>query len=347
MAITIEAPEIVIRPSELSSINDCKRSWYWSRKRWPWGVSTGQWTGQFIHKGLEIYYKCHRDPQAVVDHYFDESRRIVLELQEKHPRSQESILTCQDQGLKYIKHYLQYDAVHPLEGKILGVEERLTHRIWEPDTHIFHPRLKLSGKIDLVLEDGGKILVIDHKGFADGTYSRLGRLEDLILVDFQLTGYAYLWWRQTGILPHRVGLNILLKNLPEPPSRLKSGSLSKSLSQKTTGALYRQTVEELGLNIDDYETVIDHFERLSYSAYFVRVYATRSLKHLHAFENHLWQIGQEISGMLLNPRLAYPSPSIYRCGSCPFIQACYEEDSGGDSEAILSGYPLVDWDSTL
>jgi hypothetical protein len=315
---------ILLRVSELSSLGDCRRQWWWYRHWSPPTESTGLLEGELVHRGLEVYYRSNRSLEAV----------------RREPTNNPLVDAI-------VQHYADYDnTVEQLEGSIEFVEKRFTVPLRNPDTGEERGDLLLSGKCDLGLRNGRGLRLVDHKAFSPRTLARLGNLENVVLVDWQLTGYAYLVWRATGELPREVILNILVKVVPQKPYLLRDGTPSRSRSQPTTGVLYRQTLDELGLDHQPYRDILDFYDR-DYSSFFRRVISTRSRAELEAYERHLWRIGQEVASLVSDPSLVYPSPSLYRCGSCPFLQACKEADSGGDPEAILSLWPVAQIDLEL
>ncbi len=347
MPFQADLSEVILRASELAFIDDCRRQFLWGRQYATGAPSRGLITGAFGHKGLEIYYRTHCDPRAVVDSYNRETSLIFEKLYQQFPDAFELISNSRQDALDYCHHYMQYDEMHPFLGTVVAVENRLTYPVLNPETKEEHPRLRLSGKVDLVLDQEKGLAIVDHKFFADGTYARLGQLPNTVLVDSQLTTYAYLYWRKTGIVPKKVILNIILKGLPEAPPLLKNGTLSKSHSMKTTGALYRQAVEHHGLEVEDYEDIISFYHGIGYDQYFVRLEASRNRKQLEAFERMVWEKGKVVLAILDDPNQAYPSASVYRCGSCPFIQACVSADDGGDVQIYLDQLPEADPEADL
>lgn len=297
-----------LRVSEIPHINQCRRQWGWYRQYVPPEDRRAQEESELIHRGLEQYYRRGRVPPD--------------DLSAQVPPHLWSILD----------HYFEYDRLNPLGGEVVSVEDRMTVPLRSPSGDE-DPEIVLTGKCDLLLRSSQGLRVIDHKALSPRTVSSLGNLDELALVDGQLTGYAYLVWRTTGEVPAEVGLNILIKLPPQPPATLRDGSLSRSLSQQTTGLIFRRELKARGLDPTLYQDVLSHYDRL-YSVFFRRSFATRTLSELIAYEQHLWSLSRELSQGHL-----YPSPSLYRCGRCPFLQPCKEADAGGDPEAMMAGWP--------
>ncbi len=60
--------------------------------------------------------------------------------------------------------------------------------------------------------------------------------------------------------PSEFVYDIVKKEAPKPPELLKKGGLSKAKNQNTTVEMYRQAIEDHGLNPADYEDILQHLE---------------------------------------------------------------------------------------
>lgn len=297
------------------------------------------WTGVFGHAGLEGYYKSGRDPVQARRSFDVRSRKITSDLIRRAPREEETIWRCRVEASQLIDHYFVFDReIEQLAGDIVDVERRVTINLRDPDTGEEDPDTFLSGKRDLVLSRPNGIAIVDHKFLSPRTVDL--RALPATAVDIQFTAYAYLYWREHGVVPRSIFMNVVVKSIPQLPNPIRNGSaLSKDKAQPTTGALYRQALKERGLSIEGYEEILEYFDDRGYSNFFLRVETRRNEEELLSFERTVWELGTIARQLVEEPeRYAFPSGSIYRCGFCPFLEPCKSADDGGDPESYF-------WDS--
>lgn len=112
----------------------------------------------------------------------------------------------------------------------------------------------IKGVIDVVWKhnETGRILITDYK-FSTGVKG----MED-ILLDEQMYIYAVAYASANGISIDDIDIGYI--NIPKAemvkPRVLRNGSLSKDKAQNTTYNLYLETINELNLNVGDYEDVL-------------------------------------------------------------------------------------------
>lgn len=328
--------EIILRPSELAYVGDCRRQSHWNSLYVTKQSAPALWTGQFGHLGLEGYYKSGRDPDQARRSFDLRSRQLYSKLITRYPRDESTIWRCRSESAQLLDHYLIYDTqVEQLSGAIVDVERRVTLPLRDPDTGEESEDLFLSGKRDLVLARGDGIAIVDHKFLSPRTID--SGVLPAIEVDIQFTAYAYLFWREKGVVPSSIFVNVVIKSVPQAPTVIRNGSaLSKDRSQPTTGALYRRALQEYGIDPEGYEGILEYFDDKGYSNFFLRIESRRNESEMWAFERTVWEIGKIVRQMREAPdRYAFPSGSIYRCGWCPFLEPCKSADDGGDSEAYF------------
>jgi hypothetical protein len=289
------------------------------------------WMGTLTHLGMQNYYSKGRKVEPALKAMDKFIKVSMLEFQGTYKGAWEmfrqEVEDAADLCLSVMHNYSIYDEEDPFDGKVLAIEEKVRVPLG--------PGLNLSGRIDLVLESDTGIWVVDHK--------TAGSLYDLkgLDVDEQLTGYAYLLWKSRGVIPTGVLYNVLVKDLPAEPKVLKSGSLSQDKSQKTVYALYQSKIQELDLDPSDYTDYLTYLEGMGWSKFFQRDGATRNEHELLSFEERAKRKGEDIVAILKNPaKNAYPSPSTFRCSSCPYLGACKAMEDGGDYQSILNEHFL-------
>lgn len=109
----------------------------------------------------------------------------------------------------------------------------------------------IKGVIDVVWKhkESGKVLITDYK------FSNTDKGQEDILLDEQMYIYAVVYAHLNGLQLDDIEIGYV--NIPkcemDKPRILKSGQLSKDKAQKTTYKKYVETIEQLNLNIADYE----------------------------------------------------------------------------------------------
>ncbi|MDM7940124.1 MAG: PD-(D/E)XK nuclease family protein [Methanothrix sp.] len=341
---------LVLHASGLNDIDACRRAWLWSQQYSPMKPVPAFWLGTNVHAGLEAYYRqlspevlsLPKAPEAMTPAQIalQEYERFGNEAYEKVRQLSGSLWEtfsiefdeAYSLGHKMLQNYFIFDATDPLPGEVEKVEGQIEIEII--------PGVGLSGRIDMVRRDGNRRWIVDHKTSSSG-FGNFAPLD----IDGQLTAYAYLYYAKTGVLVDGLIYNVLIKSLPNFPEVLKSGGLSKSKSQATVYALYVSALEELfaapydaipGEALVPYVEILNHLQQKGWSSFFQRASSTRNWHELESFQNHLVEKAKTALSIIEDPeRLAYPSPSTYTCGWCPFLSVCKAKEDGGDYQAIL------------
>lgn len=316
--------------TDLTYFSSCRRSWLWGKRWAPKLPKVEYWLGSAVHEGLEAYYKSQRNPdraiKAVESFAISGLRDLESEFPpDQYPGALEGFDELASLALGMIQNYAIFDEENPFPGKVLTVEQRFAVPI-----QVGSRSVTVSGRADLILETPTGIWVVDHK--TSSSEFNLSGLD----VDEQLTAYAWMYWKTTGVVPDSVVYNVLLKDLPAEPKELKSGGLSRDKSQKTVYQLYRDKLKELGLDEGDYQEILDHYQSLGWGKFFQRDGASRNVYELENFERRAEQKARDILNIQKDPEeYAYPSPSTYQCGWCQFLAPCKAMEDGGDYQGIL------------
>jgi len=327
-------------PTQLGQFSDCRRAWLWGKDLYPKEPQLPLWFGVGIHQGLEYYYKRGRDGSVAISSFkrwrtssmTRLSKTLKFYWQMVEPQFVEAGHTMEGVLQNYFE-YDQSDRPPLLQGEIIEVEKMMAIPILSGVT--------LTGKIDLILKhDRGGLIIVDHK-----TSSR-GISDDAVSLDDQITAYAYLVWRGYGEIPKFLVFNEIKKNVPSPPSKLSRGGLSIARDQPTTYAMYMAALEEEGIDPSDdrYTLYLEYLKNHGYEIFFRQIPTTRNISELESFELRTKAKIREMQRALRDPDVwAYPSPSIYRCGYCPFLNPCKSKDDGGDYQAILDARFTDEW----
>jgi len=317
--------------SDLSYFAGCRRAWYWGKQYYPLIPPDYFWVGTGVHAGLDNYFNSNRSlPKALTavnEWYHNSIKELegsvdsdvwVSEYRDRFQTDYELIL-----GM--VENFTIYDRIaHPplFQGDVVATEVFASFKLSNG--------IVLRGRIDLVLENDLGLVLIDHKTFSS-TPSQVS-----VDIDGQLTAYSYLWCMTRKRRPDVVAYNVLFKGMPQPPTRLKRGGLSKAKGQYTTEALYRESLLEEELDPADYEEILGILHENGWRQFFDEFITFRDPVELENFEKRVLQESQEINDVHADPeKLAYPAPSIYTCGRCDYKRACREKEQGGDYEWVL------------
>lgn len=319
--------------TDLISYSECRRKWY-LEKNWSLSKPPPQfWFGSTIHAGLEELYRTldYDKARLALDNYI---RTSLITLEENTGALWETVRQefddLADLARKVFENYLLYSESHPLGGEVRAVELPIKIPLFEDWRY---GKVILSGRIDLVLETDDGLWIVDHKTSSSSmNFSGLD-------MDEQLTAYAFMAQWALKRTPYAVMYNVLIKDAPQPPRVLKDGSLSKDISQKTTYEWYLQELQARGEDPADYQTVLFALQTVGWGKFFQRESGTRNTEELSRYHQRAIRKTKDLIGILTDPdKNAYPNPSTYRCGYCPFVSVCKSIEDGGDGQAILEAH---------
>lgn len=169
----------------------------------------------------------------------------------------------------------------------------------------------LVGCIDCVFKVKDK----DEYVIADYKFSTSVKGYDELLLDEQMYIYAYLYATQHNIDLTKITtcyINIPKAELCEP-RELKGGGLSKDKSQNTTYELYLKKINDLGLNVSDYEEILDVLKLKPYIVF------TKNKLNL----DNLEKVFANIENVLKDMKKGYVlEKNSYMCSRCEFYEYC-------------------------
>ncbi len=192
-----------------------------------------------------------------------------------------------------------------------------------------------EGTIDLIFRDKeGRIWFADHK-----TSISIDKYEKNSVMDRQISRY---WWAldRLGMKPYGFIYNIVLKDYPVPPKVLKKGDLSQAKNQNTTFDLYMKSIEEHGLNVDDYREYLQFLQE-NPREYFKRVVVKRQPWECATAMQEFYHTARDIK---LAKRMSETGMNehLYRnittdCSwDCQFYQVCQLDIQGQPVENLLN-----------
>lgn len=298
----------IYRVTERQSFKECRRRWFYEYKKnitlkdKPPGARE---LGTAWHAAMETYYKTLlSNPQDAESEAWGTWVKESAELEEDQ----------RDLGTGMLSHYFEHYLNDPLLGDPVLVEKRMYAKV--PGTR----NCFLTGKVDLIVRINGELWVVDHKSLRAFYPTATMEMKD------QVTAYIWLA-RQNGYDVKGAIYNMALKRVPKAPKLLKNGSLSKDKDQVTTKKLYRETVLNEGLNLEDYEEFIE--TELKPTEFFRQERIYRSNAHIDNFEKHLTE---EIKEMSSKNTPIYPHDHDW-CMWCDFRNLCFVENNLDGSES--------------
>ena len=169
----------------------------------------------------------------------------------------------------------------------------------------------IKGVIDVVWrhKTTGRILITDYK------FSTKNKgLED-ILLDEQMYLYAMVYGTNNNLSIDDIDIGYI--NIPKcemtKPRVLKNGTLSKDKAQNTTYDLYVESINELGLNISDYEDILSELTNKT----MINVAISQMNRDM------MMRIAENVDHVIRDMEKGYVlEKCAFQCKYCDFLQYC-------------------------
>ena len=169
----------------------------------------------------------------------------------------------------------------------------------------------IKGVIDVVWrhKTTGRILITDYK------FSTKNKgLED-ILLDEQMYLYAMVYGTNNNLSIDDIDIGYI--NIPKcemtKPRVLKNGTLSKDKAQNTTYDLYVESINELGLNISDYEDILSELTNKT----MINVAISQMNRDM------MRRIAENVDHVIRDMEKGYVlEKCAFQCKYCDFLQYC-------------------------
>lgn len=169
----------------------------------------------------------------------------------------------------------------------------------------------IKGVIDVVWrhKTTGRILITDYK------FSTKNKgLED-ILLDEQMYLYAMVYGTNNNLSIDDIDIGYI--NIPKcemtKPRVLKNGTLSKDKAQNTTYDLYVESINELGLNISDYEDILSELTNKT----MINVAISQMNRDM------MIRIAENVDHVIRDMEKGYVlEKCAFQCKYCDFLQYC-------------------------
>lgn len=337
--------------TERADFRMCRRRWFLNtlHRLVPAGGVINFWFGNMVHYALEHYYLAgaphlHEEPRiysqdereeyALVAYhdYAEESLEgVAKELGFLWESAKDDYLEMLTMGEGMLEGYFRMDSETGGFGKVIAIEERYRVPILTPSGRALPGKPEITGRFDLVVEkEDGTYWIIDHKTAAQKHNS--AHLD----IDDQLTGYAYVFYRATGIMPRGQVYNVLLKKVPRGPKVIKNGAgLSQDKAQNTTYSLYVDAIKENGFSRRDYREMLDYLKAKGWEDYYTQEGVFRNMRQIERFEHDLYNEFLDMRRVARFPEQAYPNPTPFTCPGCPVKKICSVMQDQGDFAAVI------------
>lgn len=170
---------------------------------------------------------------------------------------------------------------------------------------------QLKGVIDVIWrhKTTGRILITDYK------FSTKNKGIEDILLDEQMYLYAMVYGLQNNLSIDDIDIGYV--NIPKcemiKPRVLKNGTLSKDKAQNTTYNLYVESINELGLNISDYEDILSELTN--------KTMINVSMSQMN--RDMMLRIAQNVDNVIKDMEKGYVlEKCTFQCKYCDFLQYC-------------------------
>lgn len=315
-----------IHTSGLTNFRRCRRKWQYTLEWEPIEESANLWFGSAFHHGLAELHGNGRDPVEAMLEYLADRIRFDWDMQK--PVEMDDMVAL---GKGMFETY--FDWSQSREGIMIvdatEVLEETSHRPlievdFEIPIEVNGKTAKYEGTFDGIGKDlDGNLWVVEYKTASSFDTNKL-------VNDPQVTAYCWAAEKVFGERFYGVIYQQHLKALPAEPRVLKSGKLSKDKSQRTTYALYRKAIRDMGLPKHEYEDILQHLfdQEEEYASPFVRRdFIDRSPEELESFERNLYlQLGEYLNLSLP----IYPNPTRNCAWDCDFRTPCLALEMGSD-----------------
>lgn len=174
--------------------------------------------------------------------------------------------------------------------------------------------------------------ILDHKTSASQPSDRGIDFED------QITGYCYVFWRLTGIIPRGTIFNFLVKHLPKEPRLVYNDTkLSTAKDQLTLPDMYESYMREFQvMDSPAHLECLASLKAHGRERFFKRFEVERNQHELEQFEKRLFEEYHDMFDAYKFPeRRAYPNPSYMHCPNCSVNSICQAIEDGSDYDWII------------
>ena len=300
--------------SEFSSYQQCPYMWMLKYKEMlePNRKSDKLTFGSLLHSALEIFYK--ENPAAAITWATNEiNKELALPANDVE---RVSILEEQKELITSMLN-MYIDFTKNDKHKMIEMEFQGRVPIEAPSgraSSVYDYVFKLDG----LLEIDNQLWIKEYKSAStiDSRY-----LENLQL-DEQINRYIYGVEKMLGRKVAGVIYDIFRKKVPSIPKMLANGSLSKDMKIDTTYQVYKDTIDMLGYDSEDYKEILEMLEKKG-NTFIYRVPIYRNDREKKETKERMYNLAKTMN--VDTPIWKCPSRD---CGwKCDYRSLCLDPDS--------------------
>ena len=322
----------VIRTSDRGRFRRCRQLWDFEspmRQNYAYQGSIKPLDfGIAFHEALDEYYKPREEAYThevrwglaiskfgeICDEQMARTLKATMGIDETSVR--EDFAERKELGIGMLNHYFPWAEEH---DDFEVVESEISFEVEIPEMDVMY-----QGRIDALVKRDDGYWLLDHKTAAQ--FGDTGWLD----LDTQISAYCWAMTKRLGIKVNGMIYSEIKKSVPKEPQVNKNGTLSQNKQQRTSLALYKKKIQELGLNESDYSEYLEYLA--ANDKWFRRTYVHRSDQELENVE----EIIRIESREMINPDIGiYPNPSRFNCSGCAFKLPCVAKQDGSDVNWIL------------
>lgn len=167
----------------------------------------------------------------------------------------------------------------------------------------------LKGVIDVIYKKDDLLYLCDYK------FTKNPKTQEDLAQDEQLYIYAFLYSVLNKFDFNKIRICYLSfpKTQIDLPRVLANGKLSKDKAQNTTYELYVQAIKEHGLDVNEYEDILEHFKA---KPLFVKISTQPNVDYLGRILENIENVKRDMQkGYILEK-------NGYDCKFCPYLKHC-------------------------
>ena len=299
--------------SELSAYQDCPFKWYfkYDQKLTPGREQNKLSFGRIMHEALHLFYaKNYETANAYLETQHNDALQNAGD-DEQVAEIEQSRLLMKGMLLNYGVFAKAHD-----DFKVVELETQHTVPIIAPSGNK-SSQFEYSFKPDQVIERNGGLWLHEFKTAAtiDTNY-----VSNLVL-DEQMSRYTWALEKATGKTVEGAVYSILRKKLPVIPEILKNKSLSKAKNIDTTYDVYLSTINANGLNVADYQEILDILKAKG-NSFIIREVVLRNKREKSECEKRLYTLCKTLS----TDAPVYKCPGRDCTWKCDFRILCVEDN---------------------
>ena len=313
--------------SQISTFKDCRRKWYLSYVLGysPKMTSPKLVLGKLVHSALESFYKGGDIEKAYDQALISEIEKLKKEFPFADEEFEAYLNELEDElnlGREMVRNYKAYAEVNDpkLINKVISTELRKEVKL--------KYSVKILGYMDMIFQDRyGMCWIMEHK-----TANAIST--DHLVLDEQASIYTMLAEKIFNLKFAGIYYNFIKKAVPQKPSLLKNGTLSKAKNSNITYETYMQAIKENNFNVADYNDILEYYSSQE-QGFIRRIPVVRNESEKKEIAQRIQLVARDIKKAQNDIKMIYPHPTRDCSWKCQFRDVCIEMNNGGDYKFLL------------